>query len=227
VRDARVDLSLRRASRPGLYASPHLLRYNERVRIRGEDVDDEALLQSFNAVEDARHDVPLTYFEFGTLAALWLFARAGLDVLVLEVGLGGRLDAVNVVDADVAVLDRASTSITSTTSVPTREDTSDARRRASSARAGPRCAATGNHPQPSRRWRATWARVFSSSAATTTTPTSARSGASAARAASATDCRFRHCAARISSRMRPRRSLPSICCMTAFRSARRRFAKAS
>jgi len=88
----------------GLYASPHLLRYNERVRIRGEEVDDEALLQSFNAVEDARHDVPLTYFEFGTLAALWLFARAGLDVLVLEVGLGGRLDAVNVVDADVAVL---------------------------------------------------------------------------------------------------------------------------
>jgi len=88
----------------GLYASPHLLRYNERVRIRGEEVDDEALLQSFNAVEDARHDVPLTYFEFGTLAALWLYSRARLDVLVLEVGLGGRLDAVNVVDADVAVL---------------------------------------------------------------------------------------------------------------------------
>jgi len=88
----------------GLYASPHLLRYNERVRIRGEEVDDEALLRSFNAVEDARAGVPLTYFEFGTLAALWLYARAGLDVLVLEVGLGGRLDAVNAIDADVAVL---------------------------------------------------------------------------------------------------------------------------
>ena len=88
----------------GLYASPHLFRYNERVRIRGREVGDEALVQSFNAVEDARLDVPLTYFEFGTLAALWLYARADLDVLVLEVGLGGRLDAVNAVDADVAVL---------------------------------------------------------------------------------------------------------------------------
>ena len=88
----------------GLYASPHLLRYNERIRIRGAEAGDEALVQSFNAVEDARGDVPLTYFEFGTLAALWLFARARLDVLVLEVGLGGRLDAVNAVDADVAVI---------------------------------------------------------------------------------------------------------------------------
>jgi len=88
----------------GLYASPHLLRYNERIRIRGAEAGDEALVQSFNAVEDARGDVPLTYFEFGTLAALWLFAPARLDVLVLEVGLGGRLDAVNAVDADVAVI---------------------------------------------------------------------------------------------------------------------------
>jgi dihydrofolate synthase/folylpolyglutamate synthase len=88
----------------GLYASPHLLRYNERIRIRGAEAGDEALVQSFNAVEDARGDVPLTYFEFGTLAALWLFAPARLDVLVLEVGLGGRLDAVNAVAADVAVI---------------------------------------------------------------------------------------------------------------------------
>jgi dihydrofolate synthase/folylpolyglutamate synthase len=88
----------------GLYSSPHLLRYNERVRVRGEEAGDEALVESFRAVEEARRDVPLTYFEFGTLAALWLFARAKLDVLVLEVGLGGRLDAVNVIDADVAVI---------------------------------------------------------------------------------------------------------------------------
>ena len=88
----------------GLYSSPHLLRYNERVQIRGAEVGDDALVQSFNAIEDARGDVPLTYFEFGTLAAMWLFSRARLDVLVLEVGLGGRLDAVNVIDADVAVV---------------------------------------------------------------------------------------------------------------------------
>ena len=88
----------------GLYASPHLLRYNERVRLRGAEVDDAALVQSFEAVENARGDVPLTYFEFGTLAALWLFSRARLDVLMLEVGLGGRLDAVNVIDADVSVI---------------------------------------------------------------------------------------------------------------------------
>jgi dihydrofolate synthase / folylpolyglutamate synthase len=96
----------------GLYTSPHLLRYHERVRIRGREATDAELLSAFNAVEDARlatacndgAPTPLTYFEFGTLAALWLFARAELDALVLEVGLGGRLDAVNVVDATVAVL---------------------------------------------------------------------------------------------------------------------------
>jgi dihydrofolate synthase/folylpolyglutamate synthase len=105
----------------GLYASPHLIRYNERVRIRGVEADDHALVLSFNAVEHARRDVPLTYFEFGTLAALWSFARAGLDVLVLEVGLGGRLDAVNVVDADVAVV--ASVDIDHVDFLgPTRED---------------------------------------------------------------------------------------------------------
>jgi dihydrofolate synthase / folylpolyglutamate synthase len=90
--------------RTGLYTSPHLASYNERVRIQGAPVSDEALISAFNAVEDARNDVPLTYFEYGTLAALWLFARADLAACVLEVGLGGRLDAVNVVDADVAVV---------------------------------------------------------------------------------------------------------------------------
>lgn len=88
----------------GLYTSPHLLRYNERVRIQGVEATDEALCEAFAAVEAARGDVSLTYFEMGTLAAFWLFERAGLDVAVLEVGLGGRLDAVNAVDADVAVI---------------------------------------------------------------------------------------------------------------------------
>ncbi|MCC8362273.1 bifunctional tetrahydrofolate synthase/dihydrofolate synthase [Lysobacter sp. A6] len=90
--------------RVGTYTSPHLLRYNERVRIDGHDVDDAPLVDAFEAVEQARGDTPLTYFEYGTLAALWLFEHAGLDLAVLEVGLGGRLDAVNIVDADVAVI---------------------------------------------------------------------------------------------------------------------------
>lgn len=88
----------------GAYTSPHLLAYNERVRIDGEDADDAALVAAFAAVEAARGDTALTYFEYGTLAALWLFGRAGLDLAVLEVGLGGRLDAVNLVDADVSII---------------------------------------------------------------------------------------------------------------------------
>ncbi|TKS54557.1 bifunctional tetrahydrofolate synthase/dihydrofolate synthase [Luteimonas yindakuii] len=90
--------------RVGVYTSPHLLRYNERVRVDGVEVADEALVAAFAAVEAARGDVALTYFEFGTLAALQLFGAAALDLAVLEVGLGGRLDAVNLVDADVAVI---------------------------------------------------------------------------------------------------------------------------
>ncbi|HJS37734.1 MAG TPA: bifunctional tetrahydrofolate synthase/dihydrofolate synthase, partial [Burkholderiales bacterium] len=98
--------SILRASgrRVGLYSSPHLLRYNERVRIAGRDAADAELVAGFEAVERARRDVPLTYFEFGTLAALWMFSRARLEALVLEVGLGGRLDAVNIVDADCAAI---------------------------------------------------------------------------------------------------------------------------
>jgi len=88
----------------GAYTSPHLRRYNERVRIDGVEADDAALVEGFEAVEAARGHTPLTYFEYGTLAALWLFQRAGLDLAVLEVGLGGRLDAVNVIDPDVAVI---------------------------------------------------------------------------------------------------------------------------
>jgi dihydrofolate synthase / folylpolyglutamate synthase len=94
--------------RTGLYTSPHLTRFNERVRIGGVDMDDAALVSAFDIVEMARTaastPTPLTYFEFTTLAALHLFASERLDVLVLEVGLGGRLDAVNLIDADVAVV---------------------------------------------------------------------------------------------------------------------------
>lgn len=88
----------------GCYTSPHLLRYNERVRIDGEECADGDLCQAFLAVETAREDIPLTYFEQGTLAAMWLFQKVGVDVAVLEVGLGGRLDAVNAWDADCAVV---------------------------------------------------------------------------------------------------------------------------
>lgn len=90
--------------RVGLYTSPHLLRYNERVRIDGREAGDDALCEAFEAVEQVRGEVPLTYFEFGTLAAAWLFAREGLDATILEVGLGGRLDAVNALEPDCAVL---------------------------------------------------------------------------------------------------------------------------
>lgn len=88
----------------GAYTSPHLLAYNERVRIDGADVADADLVAAFEAIEAARGDTQLTYFEYGTLAALWLFERAQLDLAILEVGLGGRLDATNLIDADVAVI---------------------------------------------------------------------------------------------------------------------------
>jgi dihydrofolate synthase/folylpolyglutamate synthase len=90
--------------RVGLYTSPHLIDYNERVRIDGVPVAGAALCAAFARVEAARGATPLTYFEFGTLAAWVAFAEAGVDVLILEVGLGGRLDAVNAFDADCAVV---------------------------------------------------------------------------------------------------------------------------
>lgn len=102
---AAVEALLRAAGRrTGAYTSPHLQRYNERVRLNGEDIADEALVKAFEAVEAARGSVSLTYFEFGTLAAFVAFAEAGLDDWILEVGLGGRLDAVNVLDADFVIL---------------------------------------------------------------------------------------------------------------------------
>src|SRR3546814_877235 len=112
---AFIEASARAAGwKVGAYTSPHLLAYNERVRIDGHDADDASLVAAFEAVEaarigaggdgDGRDDIPLTYFEYGTLAALWLFERSALDLAVLEIGLGGRLDAVNVVDPDVAMI---------------------------------------------------------------------------------------------------------------------------
>ncbi len=89
--------------RVGAYTSPHLHRYNERVRLDGAEVSDGALIAAFDHVDEARQDT-LTYFEFGTLAAMDVFCNADIDIGLLEVGLGGRLDAVNIFDADLAVI---------------------------------------------------------------------------------------------------------------------------
>ena len=90
--------------RVGVYSSPHLVRYTERVRVQGGELAESAHTASFAEIEAVRGDISLSYFEFGTLSALWLFKQAQLDVVILEVGLGGRLDATNMVDADVAVV---------------------------------------------------------------------------------------------------------------------------
>ena len=90
--------------RTGVYTSPHLVRFEERCRIRGHSADAAALAQAFEHVEQARQGISLTYFEFSTLAILWLMSQADLDVLILEVGLGGRLDAVNLIDTDCAII---------------------------------------------------------------------------------------------------------------------------
>ena len=88
----------------GAYTSPHLKNYNERISIDGVTVSDRQLCEVFEEVDQARHKISLTYFEFGTLAAIALMAKADVDIAILEVGLGGRLDAVNVLDADVALI---------------------------------------------------------------------------------------------------------------------------
>ena len=90
--------------RVGTYTSPHLLRYNERIQVNGVAADDSAIVRAFTRIDAARGDISLTYFEFGTLAALELFHDSAVDVAVLEVGLGGRLDAVNIVDAAAALV---------------------------------------------------------------------------------------------------------------------------
>lgn len=90
--------------RTGSYTSPHLIRYNERIRLDGQAVSDEHIMQAFQRIEAVRGDLPLTYFEHGTLAALHICAAAQTEVTLLEVGLGGRLDAVNIIDADLAMV---------------------------------------------------------------------------------------------------------------------------
>lgn len=88
----------------GAFTSPHLLRYNERIRIDGEEASDDELVRAFEAIEVARGDTTLTFFEYNALAGLYVFRERHVDVAVLEVGLGGRLDAVNILDADVAIV---------------------------------------------------------------------------------------------------------------------------
>lgn len=88
----------------GVYSSPHLVRYNERVRINGYELEDAEHVSAFSAIEMLRENVSLSFFEMGTLAALWLFQEKQVDIVILEVGLGGRLDATNLVDPDVAVI---------------------------------------------------------------------------------------------------------------------------
>mgnify|MGYP001246309965 FL=1 len=90
--------------RVGTYTSPHLFSFNERIRINGKECSDSSILNSFMTVERARESIPLTYFEFSTLAAIQIFSESELDVVILEVGLGGRLDAVNVVEPDISIL---------------------------------------------------------------------------------------------------------------------------
>ena len=88
----------------GSYTSPHLLRFNERIRIDGHEASDSDIVEAFETIDRTRGDISLTYFEMATLAALWIFRDRDVDVQVLEVGLGGRLDAVNIIDAHVAVV---------------------------------------------------------------------------------------------------------------------------
>jgi dihydrofolate synthase/folylpolyglutamate synthase len=90
--------------RVGCYTSPHLIRYNERVRVNQQEISDQDLCLAFEAVELARGDVALTYFEMGTLAAMWYFCRTNLDIVILEVGLGGRLDAVNIFEPACSIV---------------------------------------------------------------------------------------------------------------------------
>ena len=102
---AMLDAIYRAAGyKVGAYMSPHIKHYNERISINGEPVIDDALCEMFERVDQCRQDTSLTYFEFGTLAAIGLFYEAQVDVAILEVGLGGRLDAVNVLDADLAFI---------------------------------------------------------------------------------------------------------------------------
>jgi len=102
---AHLEALLRAAgASTGMFTSPHFLRYNERIRVDGREVEDDELISAFERIEAARGPTTLTFFEYNALAALWIFSQRSVDVAILEVGLGGRLDATNLVDADVAVV---------------------------------------------------------------------------------------------------------------------------
>jgi dihydrofolate synthase/folylpolyglutamate synthase len=100
-----LDMILRRSGyKVGKYTSPHLIHYNERICVDGEEVSDERICNAFDRIDQARGDISLTYFEFGTLAAIDVFRQSGVEIAIMEVGLGGRLDAVNILDADAALV---------------------------------------------------------------------------------------------------------------------------
>lgn len=101
---ALEHLAMRNHCAVGSYSSPHIHRFNERIRIQGQPASDRDIVSAFERIEEARETISLTYFEFATLAALLIFAEARLDLWILEVGLGGRLDATNIVDADIAII---------------------------------------------------------------------------------------------------------------------------
>ena len=88
----------------GTFTSPHILKYNERIKINQKEIDDESLLDVFELIDKKRGSTTLTYFEFATLSAFYLFSKSNLDVAVLEVGLGGRLDATNIIDSDISII---------------------------------------------------------------------------------------------------------------------------
>lgn len=102
---AMLESILRTAGyRTATYTSPHLLQYNERICMDGKTCDDKTICEAFDRIDNARDDISLTYFEFATLAAVDIFSRSNIDIAILEVGMGGRLDAVNLFDTDIALI---------------------------------------------------------------------------------------------------------------------------
>ena len=102
--EALNTLSMEAGLKTGLTTSPHIHQFSERIRIDGRPVEDEVIVAAFDSIEEARGETTLTYFEFASLAAMVIFESNALDVAILEVGLGGRLDAMNVVDPDISVV---------------------------------------------------------------------------------------------------------------------------
>ena len=98
------SMLIKKKFKVGTFTSPHILKYNERIKINGIEVEDDSLLDIFEIIDKKRGDVTLTYFEFATLSAFYLFSKSNLDVAVLEVGLGGRLDATNIIDSDISII---------------------------------------------------------------------------------------------------------------------------